>query len=221
MPPVAQKKKDEQDGSFLIIDESIKASDIPDTAIKLFDVPENNELITEEEPKANEISFFSDMEESASVSEVATSDTQSMEATDTVSFLEETSISAEPEDAVVMTSEVTEEVAPMVLMEEAPTETETVIMDTPVAVVVKEEIIETEVADIYAPVHKAIAEYDGLIARLTKKAESKDQEISDRNARIAEEKAAAKKALDERKSIESEMDRINEMRIVFTSQLKK
>lgn len=74
--------------------------------------------------------------------------------------------------------------------------------------------------DIYAPLRKAIAEYDTILASHIQIAEAKDVEITEYNARAAEAKASAKKALEERKALETEMDRVKQIKELFTAQLK-
>lgn|GEM_PF-6413105 len=166
-------------------------ADIPDTAVKLFD----------EEPIAE-----------APVPEmVSASDKE-------ISFFSETPT---PVDEVGEVNEDTVVAEPEIIQEDTQ-------VDMPeVSEVVTEDYSHgdtsssTESYDIFAPVRKAIAEYDGYIAERTKLADIKSQEIEEQNARIAEAKAAAKTALDERKKIEAEIDRARQMQGVFTAQLEK
>lgn len=195
---VTSQKTDEQDGSFLIIDDSVTTADIPDTAVKLFD----------EEPVA-EISATEEM--------VSTSNKE-------ISFFSETPAPADeaPEDEVMETTEDLVATEPEVIVEDAQEET------SEVSEAITEDysqgdasVASTETYDIFAPVRKAIAEYNEYIAERTKIADIKSREIDEQNARIAEAKAAAKAALDERKKIEAEIDRARQMQGVFTAQLEK
>lgn len=74
--------------------------------------------------------------------------------------------------------------------------------------------------DIYAPLKKAIAEYDIILTTHAQIAEAKDSEITEYNNQVAVAKAAAKKALEERKALEIEMDRVKQMKELFSAQLK-
>lgn len=188
--PVTSQKTDEQDGSFLVIDDSVTTADIPDTAVKLFDEETVAEDSTVEVTSVSnkEISFFS--ETPAPVNEVP-------ETTEDVVITEPEVIAEDVQEEV---SEVSE-----VITEDSTQSTSS----------------SAETYDILAPVRKAIAEYDHYIADRTKIADIKSREIDEQNVRIAEAKAAAKAALDERKKIEAEIDRARQMQGVFTAQLEK
>lgn len=189
------EKNDEQDGSFLIVDDSLSASDIPDTAVKLFDEePVAESTASVETPTNNvEISFFSEVPAQATepVNEIGES-TEDVVATEPEAIIENTQVE---------TSEVSEVITEDYSHGGASASTETY--------------------DIFAPVHKAIAEYSEYIADRMKLADIKSREIDEQNVRIAEAKAAAKAALDERKKIEAEIDRAKQMQAVFTAQLEK
>ncbi|EKD29939.1 MAG: hypothetical protein ACD_78C00206G0003 [uncultured bacterium (gcode 4)] len=195
------QKNDEQDGAFLIVDDSLSASDIPDTAVKLFDEESAAEpTVSAETPTNNvEISFFS--ETPASTDEVT-------KATEDVVVTE---LEAITEDIQAETS-----VVPEIVSEDytqstsASTETYDIFAPVRKAIAEYSEYIadRTKLADVK---DQEIVECNARIA----------QETSERNARIAAEKAAAKAALDERKKIEAEIDRAKQMQAVFTAQLEK
>lgn len=221
-------KKDDQDGSFLIIDESVKAEALPDTAVQLFDAA-----------PANEISFFS---------EPAASGTESMVTADAevstpseIAFFDGPAIAsdeavisepvAETESAVLFIEEpaVAEVSAPLLLEEAAvPAQEEKMELSALLTSmetekepeIIAETAIVPEKNDIYAPLRKALAEYDSILAAHTQIAEAKDAEIADYNNQVAIAKAAAKKALEERKALETEMDRVRQMKDLFSAQLK-
>ncbi|MDP2104033.1 MAG: hypothetical protein Q8K26_03870, partial [Candidatus Gracilibacteria bacterium] len=143
------QKNDEQDGAFLIVDDSLSASDIPDTAVKLFDEESAAEpTVSAETPTNNvEISFFS--ETPASTDEVT-------EVTEVTEDVVVTELEAITEDIQAETS-----VVPEIVSEDYTQSTSA----------------STETYDIFAPVRKAIAEYSEYIADRTKLADVKDQEI--------------------------------------------
>lgn len=160
---------------------------------------------------SSEISFFSDPEPTNEVITSVVSEESNMDTT--LSFVAESDIVLDAEEVLESTqaSEVTQ------IIEEAKEEVAPVVdfSFTP------ELAISThEKSDIYAPVREAIAQYDAILLAHTKIAESKDKEISDWNARVVEAKAAAKKALEERKAIETEMSQVRDMRSIFAAQLK-
>ncbi len=214
-------KKDEQDGSFLIVDDSGKVEDIPDTAVQLFDSSKQ-----EATPEA-EISFFSEPVVSTTT-----------ESSPEISFFSEP-VGTEVEPIVSLVEKAAETESSVILMEDAPVEaTEEIIApvveDTPVEAVQEVQffapaeivaepvttVVVPEKNDIYAPLKKAIAEYDAILAAHMQIAASKDAEITDYNNQVAAAKAAAKKALEERKALETEMDRVKQMKELFSAQLK-
>ncbi len=207
----------------------MKVEDIPDTAVQLFDSP------TQEATPEAEISFFSE----PAVSTTAESSPE-------ISFFSEP-VGTEVEPTVSLDEKATETESSVILMDDTPVEaTEEIIApvveDAPVEAVqevpveaVQEvqffapaEIVTEPVAsvvvpeknDIYAPLKKAIAEYDTILAAHMQIAASKDAEITDYNNQVAAAKAAAKKALEERKALETEMDRVKQMKELFSAQLK-
>ena len=230
--PVMQKKKDEQDGSFLIIDDSMNAKSLPDTAVQLFDT---TPVISS--PVA-EISFFSSTIETAQETpiEIVVENTTTSSSSSDISFFSEPTsvnelISWDIDDTA--SSEQT-----LVDMDEGG-KTEAIDITEPLVVTDMTESIQVwnifsesvEVDsfiipkalhknDIYDPVRKAIAEYDSILEEHAKISEAIDNRIADRNARIAEEKAAAKKDLDERKTIDTEINKIQQMKDLFSAQLK-
>ena len=240
---VLAKKKSEQDGSFLIIDDSVSVATLPDTAVQLFDT-----VMTEAEPTA-EISFFSEPVVTPEVvsTEVSFAPESPLSPLDTleeegashvdessaeISFFSEPIIVPETEtqtESVVATDNI------FTLADETSAEVLDVTPETSGAVnnisfdvvmeeISKPEIVETIVlldkSDIYTPLKKAIAEYDTILALHAKIAEAKDVEITDFNNQVALAKAGAKKALEERKALETEMDKVKQMRELFTAQLK-
>lgn len=78
----------------------------------------------------------------------------------------------------------------------------------------------SEENDIYAPMRKAIAEYDTILGSLAQIADAKDAEIVEHNARAAEAKSQAKKALDDRKVIGTKMSGVEQMKSVLFAQIK-
>lgn len=225
-------KNDEQDGSFLIIDNNVSADSLPDTAVQLFDT-------TPEAVSVSEISFFSEpampiAESSGIVGEVAESSSSEIaffdgpvataeassemeSASDSaISFMEEPILESSGENTVTTLVEEPEAGSAQNSIEEEKaqffgiTSTETV----------QEPVSAQEKNDIYAPLRKAIAEYDAILVGHTRIAESKDAEIADYNNQVAVAKAAAKKALEERKSLDAEMDRVKQMKELFSAQLK-
>jgi len=187
----------EQDSSFLIIDESVNAESIPDTAVQLFDAPseENTAIVSE-------MSFSTEPE----VPEVVVSE---------ISFDSSREMGVSPEPVVSTEASTEPEMAEPIVNIETLTFGE--------AEIPAEEVIAASVPeknDIYAPVKNAIAEYDAILESHTKIAEAKDAEISDYNDQVATAKAAAKKALEERKNLETEMDKVRQMKELFSAQLK-
>ena len=73
--------------------------------------------------------------------------------------------------------------------------------------------------DLYAPLEEAIKKYDVYLEDYAKLAKLKDLDIADYNNQIAEAKAGAKKALDERKTLETEITKIQQMKKIFSEQL--
>lgn len=229
-------KKDEQDGSFLIIKDDIKAETLPDTAVQLFDAAP-----AQESAPASEISFFSSpvetpvetVPEMSIVSESAPSSEIAFFDEPTASVTEPIVIESEPEtDSVVLFSEepvVAEVSAPVVLEEPVvPVQEEKMelaALMASVEVAKEPEIVAVvtpvpEKDDIYAPINEAIAKFDKILEAHGKIFEAKGQEIADYNSQISELKTAAKKALDEQKTLSAETDKIKQMRDLFISQLK-
>ncbi|MDD5377283.1 MAG: hypothetical protein PHH16_04160 [Candidatus Gracilibacteria bacterium] len=231
-------KKDEQDGSFLIVDDSINASTLPDTAVQLFDVAPTETADTQE-TVSSEISFFSEPtvvspteteETKASSSpEIAFFDGPVMETVapaepnsgtdDIVSFMEEPAATATSRETSPELAEVQEPI------QENVKEEENSLFGTVSVEAIQEEPVVSiaplpEKNDIYAPLKKAIAEYDTILMAHTRIAEAKDSEIAEYNNQVAVAKAAAKKALEERKALETEMDRVKQMKELFSAQLK-
>lgn len=248
-------KKDDQDGSFLIVDNSITVDSIPDTAVQLFDEPV---VVTpvQEVNNLSEISFFSEpviskaiepvdeelvIVENSSPAEIAFFDEPVIVNTEVTPIPEITTESAQlitfmNEPSLVISPEITNvatvgEITPLV-QEEA--KVSDIIM--PVVVeVIKEEIIQStyvpEKNDIYAPMKRAIAEYEKFLAALMEDAKKEDAEIEAANARIAEAKEIAKKAIDlakelakqaleKRKILDGEMKRIKEMSDTLALQIQ-
>lgn len=96
---------------------------------------------------------------------------------------------------------------------------DSVMQTEPEPIIIAAPVLEKN--DIYAPLRTAIAEYDAILTTHAQIAATKDQEIADYNNQVAVAKAAAKKALDERKALESEMDRVKQMKELFALQLAK
>lgn len=200
-------KKSEQDGSFLIINETVNTDSIPDTAVQLFDaVPE---VISSPE---SEVSFFSEpimepVEDAVTVTEPV-SETASAE----IEFFTEPTV-ATPEPVETPTETVSQTDDLISFMDES---------STPVSEAESTSSVEATVSkdDINGPLQNAIKEYNGMLERHMKVAGAKDREIADFNDQVAIAKAGAKKALEERKSLETEMDRIRQMKELFSAQLK-
>jgi hypothetical protein len=235
-------EKDDQDGSFLIIDNSTTVDAIPDTAVQLFDKPKTI--------SSSEISFFSEPLASNPVNLVEESSKTMEDVSSTkIAFFDEpiviTESSIAPEsslvpeiktespDLITFSEEVLvrssqEIIAPIVveqIFEPVQEEVKVANIITPVVVeVTKEEIIQgayvPEENDIYAPMKRAIAEYDTLLIARTQISDAIDNKIAENNARIAEEKAAAKKNLEERKVLETGTNQIKQMRDTLFAQIK-
>jgi len=231
-------KKDEQDGSFLIIDDSVSANQLPDTAVQLFDAAPEVVTSVQEINSIPEVSFFSEpaaavmntTEANETTSEVTfftepiedvhgdivvvATEEADVEGSKVVSFAEE-SVAEVPEESAMgmVADEISEPLQKdmNILEAVAVAPTETVVEMTTNSVLEKN--------DIYAPVRKAIAEYDEILVSHVKIAEAKDAEIAEYNNRVAEAKAAAKKALEERKALETEMMRVKQMKELFSAQL--
>ncbi len=198
-------KKSEQDGSFLLINEDVNTDTIPDTAVQLFDaVPE-----VTSSPES-EISFFSEPTVS-SVEDVvvATEPTEEPVSAQIEFFTESTVTTPVPVEA----EEVSETDNLISFMDESSAPVSEAQSSTPVEATVSKD-------DINGPLQNAIKEYNGMLERHMKVAGAKDQEIADFNDQVATAKAGAKKALEERKSLETEMDRIRQMKELFSAQLK-
>lgn len=227
-------KKDEQDGSFLIIDDSVSANQLPDTAVQLFDAAPktvSNEVETASVPG---VSFFSEPTTSA------------MEAAGITETASEITFFTEPAEDVHI------EMTPAIIEEEADIEESKVVSFTEesAAEVSEENVIVPMVAEImeFAPskdilvpnkidfnayIAERKAELEKFISNNMQLANIKDEEIIAYNAQIAEAKEiekqaieaakkiakqaidtakeSAKNALEERKNIELENDRIKEM----------
>lgn len=225
-------KKDDQDGSFLIIDDSVNTVVLPDTAVELFHTPEVASV--------SEISFFSEPLQVATIEEdsstgiaffepstttLLASDSEEKTESESVAFFMETpsEVQVISDSAIESVKNVQEETSVSLfdnVLAESPKEPEIIaIVATP------------EKNDIYAPIRKAISEYDTILLAHAQIAEAKDVEIVDYNAQIAEAKRiakqtidkaqeSAKKALSERKALEVEIDRVKQMKELFSAQLK-
>lgn len=214
----------------------MSASSLPDTAVQLFEVTPSTEV-----SPASEVSFFDTTPVSASESmeitptpevslspeiaffdgPVATPESITFVETVTVpdsaiSFAGEPVVESFEESMVTapVATEVVESVQEVVI--EEPT---VMFMSTPAEVPQTPAAI-PEKNDILAPIHRAIAEYDTILVAHTRIAESKDMEIAEYNNQVAVAKAAAKKTLEERKVLETEMDRVRQMKELFSAQLK-
>lgn len=142
-----------------------------------------------------------------------------------VAFLEETGAIVAPvaeiletETDVLNTSEQTDNLVSFI----AETAPEKGIMTTEMA---------AEKNDIYAPMKRAIAEYEKFLSALMEDASKEDNKIEISNAQIAEAKEIAKRAIDtakesakvaleNRKRIDTEMKRIGEMKDLLSLQIK-
>lgn len=194
-------KKDEQDGSFLIIDNSIKASSLPDTAVQLFDVtPEVVNI--QEVTSVPEISFFSEpissiVESSEIVSEPVISSSG-------IAFFDEIVVEA-PITSILEIKTEANNIASFI--EESHEE---IFQETPI-VSVTEEVIESiqkndtstsiKKIDFNAYLTEKKAELNQFITNNMQVAESNDAEIVSYNAQIAEAKEVEKKAIDTAKKI--------------------
>jgi hypothetical protein len=215
----------------------MNAESIPDTAVQLFDAAPAEAADTQETASTG-ISFFSEPTATSSVEaeetkissspEIAFFDGPVMEASVTaetgtgtdglVSFMEEPTPMVSEETSTASAE------APESIQENVKKE-ETSLFGMVSAEAVQEEPIASitplpEKNDIYAPLKKAIAEYDTILATHAQIAEAKDTEIAEYNNQVAVAKAAAKKALEERKALETEMDRVRQMKELFSAQLK-
>ncbi len=192
--------------------------------------PVNEELTIVEDSSPAKIAFFDEPvtinTEVISTPEVTTESAQLM------TFMKEPSS--------VISSEITHEVTNMTTVAEIiePVQEEAKVTDiiSPVVVeVMKEEITQgtyvPEKNDIYAPMKRAIAEYEKFLAALMEDAKKEDTEIEAANDRIAEAKEIAKKAIDlakesakqaleKRKILDAEMKRIKEMSDTLVLQIQ-
>lgn len=209
----AAKKKSDQDGSFLLIENTPTTADIPDTVEQIFDpLPEISNA-------PNDISFFWDTTSTWSISDTTIIETEE-ESSSKLAFFDEPNMDVEPVNIVVEPLNLVEETEEEAIIAEAVDIPEEVIV-APVAVAnVTKNTVVPEKNDIYAPVRKAIAEYDDILLKHTQIAAAKDAQIAEYNDQVATAKALAKKTLDERKALETEMDRVRQMKELFTAQLK-
>lgn len=204
-PSLAQTKKSEQDGSFLIINDSVNTDAIPDTAVQLFDAAP--EVTSSPE---SEVSFFSEPVVAPVEDSVVTTESVEEPVSAEIEFFTESTVAP---TAPVEAETVSETDNLISFMDESSTPTPSIETTTLV-----EDIQSKD--DINGPLQNAIKEYNGMLDRHMKIATAKDQEIADFNEQVAIAKAGAKKALEERKSLETEMDRIRQMKELFSAQLK-
>ncbi|EKD30403.1 MAG: hypothetical protein ACD_78C00066G0002 [uncultured bacterium (gcode 4)] len=227
-------KNADQDGSFLIIDDSVTVNNIPDTAVQLFDV-------TPAEVSSSEVGF---VPETSFFSEPVSSVVENSETTP------EPEISSSPEIAFFDESVADNIEATIVLEEKTETNNLVSFMEEPIVeasketpeVSVMEEVIESvqqkntstlKKIDFSSYLTEKKAELEQFIANNMQIAEVKDTEIVTYNTQIAEAKEmekqaietakkiakraidaakeSAKQALEERKNIELENDRIKEI----------
>ncbi|MDD5197662.1 MAG: hypothetical protein PHN60_02260 [Candidatus Gracilibacteria bacterium] len=228
-------KKTGQDGSFLIIDDSVTVNSIPDTAVQLFDVTPEIVSEVQETNSVSEISFFSEPVISAVESfDVIPEPVQS--SSPEIAFFDEPVVDTIEITPVPETKTETNTLASFI--EESPAE---IFIETPV-ISVTEEVIESvqqndvstlKKLDFNSYLTEKKAELEQFIANNMQIAEIKDTEIVSYNAQIAEAKEmekraidtakkiakqaidtakeSAKQALDARKNIETENDRIKEI----------
>ncbi len=202
----AAKKKNDQDGSFLLIENTPTAADIPDTVEQIFDpLPEISNAPAE-------ISFFSDATPTSEISDTTDIQTEQSSSSE-LAFFDGPNIVVEPLNIV----EEVEEEAIITEAVEIPEE----IISAPVVIpnAIKNSVV-PEKNDIYAPVRRAITEYDDILLKHTQIAATIDAQIAEYNEQVATAKALAKKTLDERKALETEMDRVRQMKELFTAQIK-
>lgn len=162
---------------------------------------------------SSEIAFFDGPIATATTNPVS----ETKEETDLVSFEQPAAAEASDMEVIVDMTEESAQSVPENAMEES-----THFFNTAPTEMVDEESAMTTVPeknDIYAPIIKAIAEYDSILAGHARIADAKDAEIAEHNARVAELKAAAKKALEERKAIETEISKVKQMKELFSAQL--
>jgi hypothetical protein len=238
--PVASAQKDDQDGSFLIISDDMAATNLPDTAVQIFETTPPNTEVKDTIPG---MSFF--WSENNTVSDTQTEvNSENTESSSEHSFLSSTinenkDVTWGQDEMIVSLDVATDEWWVMTKKADTP-----VIMEENVATLFGgiswETLTSTESTpttptldknDIYAPMKRAIAEYEEFIGILTKDAEEKDQEIVNYNEEIAEAKriakvaidkaqASVKKALEKRKSLDAEIKRIQEMSSLLAWQIK-
>lgn len=197
------KPANDEDGSFLIIDDSVTAASIPDTAVQLF----------EETPTAP----------TETIQESGDSLSDFLSAAKVMEVTEEDEVAQEDEAEVIEATTVIETIA-----EELPAIPE--VEATPILSFVEVtssstgDDMSTSGATAQDPddiLKKAIQDLEILRLGHAKLAEAQDSEIELQNARVAEAKNLAKKALEERKKIETEIARVDQMKALFTSQLGK
>ena len=205
----------------------MNATTVPDTVVQLFDVTPEVTFTPEIAP-VSEVSFFSD----PLVSLTESSDIVSVSPVAEVAFFNAPKFTSDDNKSNIL--ETISEI-------QAPTEA---IAEQPESII-SSEVMDTEVLpvfdiaqlpvpdknDIYAPMKRAIAEYENFLTELMKDAEIKDQEIIDYNGQIAEAKkiaklaidkaqASAKEALEKRKNLDAEMKRIQEMSNLLSLQIQ-
>jgi len=233
--------KDEQDGSFLIIDDNMNANSLPDTAVQLFDATPKTEAVPVAEASIFSDSTTSVVEDSEVLSEKENIPSSEISFFDSpVSDTEITTLVASVEEDVI---ELPKEVVTTAVVEEItePVQ-EAVILDiAPSVEITKEQTVSLEKNDIYAPLRKAINEYDTILASHAQIADVKDREITEYETQIVQAKevekqtieaakklakeaidkakASSKIALEEREALTVEMDRVNQMKGIFSAQL--
>lgn len=200
---VGTTKKDD-DGSFLIIDNSIKAESLPDTAVQLFEATPVESI--QEVAPVSEISFFSEEKGTSEVENSVVFEDSEVESTS--ENIEITPLESATKEPLVSVQEVNIETLP---------EITSVAMVEEVAQVSE---IRSEASDIYAPIRTALTEYENMLSGLMKDAQVGDQEVIDCNARVAEAKAEAKKALERRKSLDAGINQVKQMKESLALQLK-
>jgi len=233
--------KDEQDGSFLIIDDNMNANSLPDTAVQLFDTTTETEVTPVVETSISSDSTASVIEDSEVLSEKENIPSSEISFFDSpVVDVEMTTPAVSIEEDVI---ELPKEVVATAIVEEISEPVQEAVMFdiAPSVEIEKEQIVSLEKNDIYAPLRKAINEYDTILASHAQIADIKDKEITEYEAQIIQAKEiekqtieAAKKlakeaidkakisskiALEEREALTAEMDRVNKMKDIFSAQL--
>lgn len=219
-------KKADQDGSFLIIDDSISASSLPDTAVQLFDV--TPEVVSiQEVTSVPEISFFSEpitsvVESSEIVSEPVVSSSE-------IAFFDEIIVET-PVTSILETKTETSNITSFEVSQETSIVS---VVEEVIESVQKKEVPLLKKLDFDSYLAEKRAELEQFIANNIQIAEVKDVEMVTYHTQIAEAKEVEKQAIDtakkiakqtidtakesakntleERKNIELENDRIKEM----------